>query len=279
MSLAYIISNYQNFFFDLDGVVWECENLLPGVSDLLSLLESQSKKIYYMSNNASRSRSDFIELFRRLGIPAKLENIVCAGYACASYLTSQYPINTKVLVIGCKGAIEEIELAGYEVVSSVDMESIHVTTDNLGSIAVDPDIKVVVVGFTPKLNFYMLAYALNCLKAGAKLLTGNYDCSDKFGAYNAPGSACTVEFLRYSLDLDFINVGKPEKFMLDRIIDLHKLNKSESIMIGDKMATDILLAKKASIDSLLVLTGYERPGTYENLAFQPNYILENLVLT
>ena len=278
MELSQIIASYNSFFFDLDGVIWECEHLLPGVKELLKTLESQSKQIYYVSNNAIRSRRVFSELFTSLDIPSKYENIICAGYSSAVYLQSKFPSGTKILVIGSEGLVEEIQVAGYQVISSVHMEEIKVTTSELGKLSIDPDIKVVVVGFTQRLNFYMLSYALNCMQNGAILVTGNYDCSDKFGKYNVPGSACTVEFLRYAIKCDFINVGKPESYMLDMIINRDGLNKEKCIMFGDKMATDVKLAVNAGIKSVLVLTGVEKQGTFETCDFQPDFILNDLIM-
>ena len=278
MSLAAIVSTYSNFFFDLDGVIWECESLLPGVKSLFSLLESQSKRIYFVSNNAIRSRRTFLSLFSSLSIPADPDNIICAGFACASYLLSTYPLPSKIFVIGSEGLIEEISSAGYEVVSSLTMDNRKLTTTQLGLLSVDPDIQAVVVGYTPRLNFYMLSYALNCIKKGARLITGNYDCTDKFGKYNVPGCACTVEFLRYAIQTDFVNVGKPEVFMMDKIMQRDGLDRETCIVFGDKMATDILLAKNAGIASALVLTGVERVGTFEGYEYQPDYVLSNLVL-
>lgn len=277
MALQEIISSHNNFFFDLDGVVWECESLLPGVKALLVSLQDQGKRIYYLSNNAIRSREMFFEIFSSLGIPAELDNIVCAGYSCSTYLKSVYPLQSKIFVIGSEGLIEEIQSAGYEIISSVSMEDTKSTTTELGHLEIDKDVKVVVVGFTSRLNFFMLSYALNCLQNGAVLITGNYDASDKFGKYNVPGSACTVEYLRYAINAQFVNVGKPEKFMVDMLISRDLLQRDQCIMLGDKMATDIKLAKNAGIKSALVLTGVEQAGTFENCEFQPDYILKNLL--
>jgi Predicted sugar phosphatases of the HAD superfamily len=232
--------------------------------------------VYYISNNAIRSRESLQTMLRSLSLPADYDKIICAGYSCATYLLSKYSQHSKVFVIGSQGLEEEILLAGFEVVSCRSMESIKLTTSELGSIVIENDIKVVIVGFTPKLNFYMLSYAVNCLENGAELVTGNYDCSDKFGKYNVPGSACTVEFLRFANKHGFVNVGKPESFMIERIIQRDGLDKHECIMFGDKMDTDIKLAKNTGIMSALVLTGVEKIGTFENKDFQPDFVIENL---
>lgn len=279
MSLKEIISSHDNFFFDLDGVVWECESLLPGVSDLLNTLVQHNKSIYYVTNNAIHSRASFLKLFQRLQIPAEIDKIVCASYSCANYLKSKYPAGSKIFVIGVSGLCQEIAHSGFEVISSTEMEEVKLGTSQLGNLNIEDNIKAVVVGFTPRLNFYMVSYALNCLNQGAELITGNYDCCDKFGKYNIPGSACTIEFLRYSHSCGFTNLGKPERVVIDSIIERDGLVRERSVVFGDKMATDIKLGKNAGIHTALVLTGVEKTGTYERCDFQPEYVLDNLLLT
>ena len=83
------------------------------------------------------------------------------------------------------------------------------------------------------------------------IVTGNYDCSDKFGKYNVPGSACTVEFLRFANKHGFVNVGKPESFMIERIIQRDGLDKHECIMFLVKAHMSLLCFCAKATMSLL----------------------------
>jgi phosphoglycolate/pyridoxal phosphate phosphatase family enzyme len=276
MSLEEILSNYDHFFFDLDGVVWEGEKLLPNAAGLLHHIESLSKSIYYFSNNTNHSRNSFFALFNRLGLPASLPNILCAAYNSALYLQSTIEPGSKVFVIGQTNLCDEVAAAGYQVISSVPMEKIKMTTTELGRLEVDPEVKAVVVGYSAWINFYILAYGVNCVNNGAVIVTSNYDPYDKFGKYYIPGAACTVEFLRYATKAGFVNVGKPEPWAINRIIDRDGLDRKRCVIFGDKMVTDILLGVKAQIGSVLVLTGVENKESYKKYDFQPDYVLNNL---
>lgn len=276
MSIYEIIQSFDNFFFDLDGVIWECENLLPGAQSLLSELVSQQKSVYYISNNTNHSRLTFSTLFSELSLPSDPQSIICGSYNCMLYLQNNLPQGSKIFVIGSENLCNEISSAGFSVISSKSMEGINLTTSELGQLEVEPDIKAVIVGYTPKLNFYSLSYGINCLNQGALLLTSNYDTCDKAGKYNVPGAACTVEFLRYAVKCDFINLGKPHRSVIDNIIQRDSLNTSKCLIIGDKMSTDILLGINAGVKTVLVLTGADSEKSASNYDFKPDYIIKDL---
>ena len=279
MSLVGLIQSFDHFFFDLDGVLWECETLLPGAKSLLSELASLNKSIYYISNNTNHTRQTFSSLFSSLSLPSDSESIICGSYNCSHYLQNNFPQGSKVFVIGSDNLCSEISSAGFSVISTRSMEEVQLTTTQLGQLETEADIKAVIVGYSHKLNFYILSYAVNCLSNGATLITSNYDNCDKAGKYNVPGAGCTVEFLRYAVNGDFINVGKPEKSVIENIIQRDKLNRDKCIIFGDKMKTDILLGKNAGVKTVLMLTGAETQESLANYDFQPDYILRNLLIS
>lgn len=279
MSLKDLIQSYDHFFFDLDGVLWECETLLPGAQSLLSELSSLNKSIYYISNNTNHSRLTFSSLFSSLSLPSDPLSIICGSYNSSHYLQNHFPQGSKVFVVGSDNLSSEISSAGFSVISSRPMEEIKLTTTELGQLETEADIKAVVVGYTQKLNFYILSYAANCLNRGAALVTSNYDNCDKAGKFNVPGAGCTVEFLRYAVKCDFINVGKPEKSVIENILQRDKLNRDKCIIFGDKMKTDILLGKNAGVKTVLMLTGADTQESIANYEFQPDYILANLLIS
>jgi 4-nitrophenyl phosphatase len=278
MALSQIIEDHDAFFFDIDGVVWECENLLPGVKELIDLLTEREKRIYFVSNNSNKSLRGFKSWFQSVGLNAEEYNIICAALSTVTYLKANHPPGTLVYVIGFPELVESIKDAGFDVVDSNTMKNIKLTTTELGIIQANPMIKAVVVGYTLELNFYMLSYALNCMQQGAELVTGDYDHADRCGKYNVPSTGCTVDFIRYSLNSNFVNVGKPEPYMINKLIERDELDASKCIIFGDKMTTDIKVGIGAGIHTALVLTGVENENSYKRYDFAPDYVLKNLVL-
>jgi 4-nitrophenyl phosphatase len=195
----------------------------------------------------------------------------------AYFLKSKYPPGTKVFTIGLFGLPEEVAHAGFTVVNSLDMlENSLGNSDDYLQMDVDPGVKVVIAGFSPLLNYYMIAYAARCVQNGAELIAGNVDKYDKVGKYNIPSSGCTVAAIEACTGAKAMTVGKPDPFMLRLATERDHLDSAKTIVFGDKMDTDILLAKNYKVASVLMLTGVESRESAARYSFAPDYILPSL---
>lgn len=270
-------SAYDNFFFDFDGVIWEGEEALPGAPELVRTLQTLGKKVYFLSNNTTRTRESFAEKLGQLGIETPHTQVLSTSYSVACFLQSKYPPGTKVFTIGLFGLPEEVAKAGFTVVNSLDMMEETVTnSEDYLQMPFDREVKVVIVGFTPLLNYYMIGYAVRCVQNGAELIAGNIDKYDKVGEFNIPSSGCTVAAIEVCTGAKASTVGKPDPYMLRLATERDHLDSRKSIVFGDKMDTDILLAKNYGVASVLMLTGVESRATAANYAYQPDYVLSSL---
>lgn len=268
---------YDNFFFDFDGVIWEGEEALPGAVELVRTLQQLGKHVYFLSNNTTRTRESFTEKLGQLGISTSPPQILSTSHSVACFLQSKYPPGTKVYTIGLFGLPDEVTSAGFEVVNSLDMMNETVAnSEEYLRMNIDPAVKVVIVGFTPVLNYYMIGYAVRCVQNGAELIAGNIDKYDKVGEYNIPSSGCTVAAIEVCTGAKAITVGKPDPYMLRLATERDHLDSRRSIVFGDKMDTDILLAKNYGVASVLMLTGVESRASAEKYSYQPDFILGSL---
>ena len=268
---------YQNFFFDFDGVIWEGEEALPGAPELVRTLQVAGKNVYFLSNNTTRTRDSFCDKLSQLHISTTVPQILSTSYSVAYSLQSKYPPGTKVFTIGLFGLPDEVSAAGFEVVSSIDMMDLSVANaDEYLRMPVDKDVKVVIVGFTPVLNYYMIGYAVRCVQNGAELIAGNIDKYDKVGEFNIPSSGCTVAAIETCTGKKASTVGKPDPFMLRLATERDGLDSRKTIVFGDKMDTDILLAKNFGVASVLMLTGVDSRESAQKYSYAPDFILPSL---
>lgn len=266
--------SYESFFFDLDGVIWEAEKAFTSAVDFITRLSQLNKNIYFVSNNATQSRQNIQRILVSQGIPAKLENIYCACYACSLWLKDNYPANTKIFSIAQKAINDELKEAGYQVIEGSSLKDLEfIKNSDFLDLEIDLEVKVVVVGFTPELNYPMLCYGSMCIQNGARLVTANYDLYDKFGKYNVPSCGCVVEALKSaSGTTDFVNLGKPNPFLLELTCKRDGLDPQKIIFFGDKMRTDIKLAHNFNCTSVLMLTGVESQESYSKYEYQPDFV-------
>lgn len=109
-----LVHSLDTFLLDCDGVLWRGNHLLPHIVETLDTLKQLHKRVLFVTNNASKSRREYVAKFTKLGIPnVKPDDIVSSAYAAAAYFAALSPAQRgKVLVLGATGLAEELRDAG-----------------------------------------------------------------------------------------------------------------------------------------------------------------------
>jgi len=109
-----LLDSVDTFLLDCDGVIYHGSNVVAGVKETLQMLRQAGKKIIFVTNNAAKSRPQYLKTFEKLGIEAYTEEIFGSGYAAAVYLSSilKFPKDKRVYVIGEAGLEEELNSVG-----------------------------------------------------------------------------------------------------------------------------------------------------------------------
>jgi 4-nitrophenyl phosphatase len=271
-----ILQKYKNFCIDLDGVMWNGKNSIPGSSEAVKLLCSLGKKVFFVTNNAALSEEDFSSKFQRLGLEPGTYNLYTTSIALIKYLKLNLPNLQKVAMIGMPGLKKKLIESGYEVVYPPDFGVSINDMQDFCSFDVDKDIKAVIIAFDLNFDYYSALYCCACIQNGADFIGIN---KDRYSIYNdniVPASGCTLQFMQTATGKTATIIGKPMTFMFELIADEHNLTREETVMIGDSMESDILMGINANIDTILVLTGVTTLGNLENYSYRPSIVLESL---
>lgn len=247
----------NSIIFDIDGTIYLGGQPINGVPDALKELRSQGKKVFFLSNAATRSREDQTEKLNQMGIQADVSEVYNSAYAIADYVARNIPEKT-VYVIGEGGVQDELRKKGITVLD-------------------DEKADVVAVGLDRTFTWDKLAIANRAIREGAVFLATNLDpvYPDKTGLYPGCGSLVAAVESASGKKPDAV-VGKPNPYMLEEIAKDHNLKKDGMIMVGDRYETDILAAKNFGIKSVAVLTGVLKKSEIDNLEKKPDYILESV---
>lgn len=230
----------QIFIFDLDGVIYLGNELIPGAKEVLKELTDREKQIFFLTNNATQTRAKFSEKLRKLGIPAHPDQIITSAYTTAQVLQKSYP-NASVYIIGEEGLITEFREAGFQIISEEQPES---------------PIDLVVVGLDRNVTYNKLAIASCAIAKGAKFIATNIDPSLPTEQGLLPGAGCMVAALSVAVGSDpEMIIGKPNPFMIEYILEQQQMPPDSAVIIGDRYSTDILAGLKANIKTILVKTG------------------------
>ncbi|EOY29018.1 2-phosphoglycolate phosphatase 2 isoform 3 [Theobroma cacao] len=164
-SVRALLDSVDAFLFDCDGVIWKGDKLIDGVPQTLEKLRSKGKKLVFVTNNSSKSRSQYADKFRSLGLSVTQDEIFSSSFAAAMYLkVNQFPPHKKVYVIGGEGILQELQLAGFTAVGGPEDGEKKVQLKSSGFFEHDKNVGAVVVGIDPNINYYKLQYGTLCIR-------------------------------------------------------------------------------------------------------------------
>ena len=234
---------YELIIFDLDGVVYLDTEAVPGAPAAIRSVVEAGTPVAYATNNASRGAEEVAALLRDLGVPARAADVVTSAQAAARKLAEDLPARSRVLVVGSPALWAEVEAVGLTAVA-----------DAGGS----PD--AVVQGYSPLLSWRELAEACVAIRAGARWVATNTDATLPSPRGPLPGNGSLVAAVRTALggrEPDLV-VGKPQAALFE--VALASRGVSRALVVGDRLDTDVEGARRAGLDSLLVLTGVSTPA-------------------
>ncbi|KAI8146307.1 HAD-like domain-containing protein [Fennellomyces sp. T-0311] len=251
------LDRYDNFLFDCDGVLWEGTKLIPGVDKAMEELRKRGKKVYFVTNNSTKSRTSFLKKFQGFNMQAELHEIFSSAFATAAYLKQvlHFPADKKVYIIGMTGIQEELNAEGIRTCGG-DEDVDAVFGDE--PIPDDPEVGAVVIGLDLKVNYTKYAKAFTYLKRnpGCHFILTNGDTTFPTHGNLVPGAGSIAAPIMKALNREPDAIlGKPAQNMLEAIFAEYNLQPCKTVMIGDRLDTDIDFGNQGGIETLCVLTG------------------------
>jgi phosphoglycolate/pyridoxal phosphate phosphatase family enzyme len=243
---------FDTFLFDGDGVLYKESSPLPGAIEFLKLLEEKNRQIFILTNNSTRTREEFQDKLKSLGITLPLNHILTSAHLTAQYVKKEYP-NSIVYVIGEQGLKQELSSAGLTVVNNWE-ENNDEDIFNLDFNKID----IVVTGMDRKFNYTKIARAVHILinYKDVHFIATNGDFTFPTVKGLIPGGGAMIAILEVLTEKKVENIiGKPAELMYETAVEIAKSKKESTIMFGDRIETDIFGANRSGITSCLVLSG------------------------
>jgi len=248
---------------DLDGVVYAGAGAIPHAIDSLKKVEA-SRRLGYITNNASRTDASVAAHLTELGLSVAPDEVVTSPQAAMRLVSSLIPAGSTILVVGGEGLVDEVHKAGFRVTRSADDSP-----------------AAVVQGFAPEVGWRDLAEAAFALKlpedeGGIPWIATNTDWTIPQSRGVAPGNGTLVSAVHTAIGRLATVAGKPETPIFEEAVA--RFDAKHPLFIGDRLDTDIAGASRAGIESVLVLTGIDRPKHLLAAAegSRPTYILGDL---
>lgn len=232
------LGNKRLFLLDLDGTLYLEETLLPGAAEFLDYVRDRGGAVRFLTNNSSRGVAAGLEKLRRLGIPAEENEFLTSVEATVDYLKKNRNPQDVYYVVGTESFCCQLQAAGFALRDTPS-----------------EDVTVLLCGYDTELTYAKIEDACRLLFRDVDFLATNPDwaCPTLFGFVPDCGSIC--ELLRRATGRSPLFVGKPHPAMIHLALEQTGYTPAETLMVGDRLYTDIACGVAAGVDTALVLTG------------------------
>jgi len=278
-----ILDKTDVFIFDCDGVIWRGDSLIPGIPETLERLRALGKKMFFVTNNSTKSRAGYKKKFDQLGLDIPSEEIFSSSFAAAAYLeqTKFKESGKKVYIIGEVGICEELDNIQVPWIGGPQDGDKQPEMGPGGRLEIDEDVGAVIVGFDRYVNYYKIQYAQLCINElpGCEFIATNLDAVTHLtDAQEWAGNGSMVGAIKGCTGQEPTVVGKPSPLMIDYLCTKLGLERSRICMVGDRLDTDVLFGTDNGLQSLLVLSGVtsEEKLLSEENTITPDYYADTI---
>ena len=237
MPLSPIAQRYDQFILDLDGCVWIGGEPTPRAVEAIDALREAGKDVAYATNDPRSATEDYVTRLWKIGIRASVRDVVTVGGAI-QHLLAETRSGQTAFVVGTEALRRHVTDAGLRVLNGTDLAS---------------RAEVVVVGGTEELVYNDLRYAALAARRGADFLATARDPTYPQPDGLWPGTGAIVAAIEVASGRSAKIVGKPEPQLMLTALD--RLGGGRTLVVGDRVDTDLAAAAAAQLDAALVLSG------------------------
>ena len=234
-----IPENIKALILDMDGVVWRGDAPIGDLAATFRRIRERGLKFVFATNNSTKTSEQYVDKLKGFGVHVEPWQVVTSSQAAARAMAQSYPPGTKVLVIGEDGLRIPLEQEGFEIVS----------VEN------SPHAQVVVMGMDRGVSFEKLSEATLLIRKGVHFYATNMDKTFPTPRGEIPGAGAWVSVITTATNVEPIVAGKPFPFLMELSLERLGTLKEETLVVGDRLETDIAAGQAVGCPTALVLSG------------------------
>ncbi len=253
-----MLGKYNLFLFDMDGTLYLGNQLYDFTKELLATIRTKGKRYLFMTNNSSKSVADYVKKLEKLGIEATEEDFLTSSQATAYYLKMHHE-GQRLYVCGTNSLKEELRKNGFIITEKLE------------------DVDCIVMGFDTELTFKKLEDVSKLLLTRENILyiatNPDYVCPTEFGSVPDCGSVC--DMIYNATKQRPLVIGKPAALMPELAMQKFGYHKEETVVVGDRIYTDIKSGLNAGTYTILVLSGETTEEILNASEEKPHLVLQD----
>ena len=243
------------FICDMDGVIYHGDRLLDGVPCFVKWLKAENKQFIFLTNSSERVPKELQQKLWRMGLDVDERHFYTSALATASLWRHQSP-GCSVYVIGEPGLVGALYDAGMSMND------------------VSPD--YVVFGETRAFSYEKVERAIRLVLNGAKLIATNPDVTAPSENGIIPACSALIAPIELATNRKAYYIGKPNPLMMRHAMKRLGTHVDDTVIVGDRMDTDVLSGLEAGMDTTLVLSGVTSKRMIDTFSYKPSYVLSGV---
>lgn len=229
--------------FDLDGVVWRGDTPIAGAISAINDLRAAGKRCLFCTNNSAQTQADFVTKLAGMGVEGvQEEEVITSSSATALYLSAQYTGPFLAYVVGGEGIRLALQKIGARIFRDADITE-------------ETNVDCVIAGIDREFNYEKLRIAQRLIQRGALFIATNRDATYPIENGVIPGAGAVIAAIETASGSTPVTIGKPRPVMIQLVMQKYGLQADQIAVIGDRLDTDIVCARRAGVAALLVTTG------------------------
>jgi len=245
----------RTWLSDMDGVLVHEDEAIPGAAEFVGRLREIGRPFLLLTNNSIYTPRDLKARLLRSGIEVPEEFIWTSALATAQFLNDQRP-DGSAYVIGEAGLTTAMHEIGY--------------------ILSEREPEYVVLGETRTYSFEAITTAIRLIEKGARFIATNPDPTGPSAAGSIPATGSVAALITRATGVAPYFVGKPNPLMMRSALNRIDAHSETTVMVGDRMDTDIVSGLEAGLRTILVMTGSTKPGQVDRFPYRPTEVVESV---
>jgi 4-nitrophenyl phosphatase len=253
---AHSPANIKAMIVDMDGVLWKDNDPIGDLPLIFERIRARGWRLCLATNNATRTVDEYVEKLKGFGVEVSREQVINSSQAAAHYLKSRYPEGGHVFVVGEQSLVKELSERGF---------------DNH-----DQEVLAVVVGLDRGITYDKLRKATLLIRAGVPFIATNPDKTFPSPEGLVPGTGSLLAAIEAASEQSPVITGKPEPEMYVFAMERMGTKPEETLIVGDRLETDIAGGQNLGCPTALVLSGVTTQQEATNFLPAPDWIGKDL---
>jgi 4-nitrophenyl phosphatase len=234
-----IPSHIKALILDMDGVIWRSDTPIGNLPEIFRRIEERGIKYVFATNNGSKTPDQYVSTLASLGVSVDNSQVVTSALGVAHMLAQKFPRGSKVFMIGEDGIYKALQEKGFEVLSIENAQ----------------EAQFFVIGIDRQISFEKMREATLLVRRGIPFYATNPDKTFPTPRGEIPGAGAWISVITTATDVEPIFAGKPFPYLMELSLERLGTKKEETLVIGDRLETDIAAGQAVGCPTALVLSG------------------------